>query len=145
MRYAYFVTCTKVIKDDDGEVVELHCTYDPASRGGQSPDGRKVRGTLHWVDANTAMSAEVRRFEQLFLSEAPGAEQDFLSAINPNSKTVINALIEPALAHEAVGRSLQFERLGYFCADRDTTADKPVFNEIVPLRDSWKKIQNKTG
>ncbi len=142
LRYAYFVTCTDVIKDANGEVVEVRCTYDPASRGGESPDGRKVRGTLHWVDANRAINAQVRRFEHLFTSENPGAEDDLLSALNPNSKTVIEeAKIEPILASDPVGAQVQFERLGYFSVDPDTTADLPVFNEIVPLRDTWKKIQ----
>ena len=142
LRYAYFVTCTDVIKDANGEVVEVRCTYDPASRGGESPDGRKVRGTLHWVDANRAINAQVRRFEHLFTSENPGAEDDLLAALNPNSKTVIEAAkIEPILASEPVGAQVQFERLGYFSVDPDTTDDLPVFNEIVPLRDTWKKIQ----
>ena len=143
LRYAYFVTCTDVIKDDGGEIVELRCTYDPASRGGQSPDGRKVRGTLHWVDASRAVNAQVRRFQHLFLSENPIAADDFLSTINPDSKTVIDeAKIEPALAEEPAGTQVQFERLGYFCVDPDTTEVLSVFNEIVPLRDSWKKIQS---
>ncbi len=142
LRYAYFVTCTDVIKDANGEVVEVRCTYDPASRGGDSPDGRKVRGTLHWVDANSCAEAQVRRFEHLFTSENPGAEDDLLAALNPNSKTVIEAAkIEPVLATDPVGAQVQFERLGYFSVDPDTTADLPVFNEIVPLRDTWKKVQ----
>lgn len=141
LRYAYFVTCTDVVKDEDGEVVELRCRYDPESRGGQSPDGRKVRGTLHWVNADRAVDAQVRRFEQLFLSENPGAEDDLIAAVNPNSRTVIEAKIEPALAADPEFTQVQFERLGYFSVDPDTTADLPVFNEIVPLRDSWKKIQ----
>ena len=142
LRYAYFVTCTDVIKDENDEVVEVRCTYDPASRGGESPDGRKVRGTLHWVDANRAINAQVRRFEHLFTSENPGAEDDLLAALNPNSKTVIEAAkIEAILASDPVGAQVQFERLGYFSVDPDTTADLPVFNEIVPLRDTWKKIQ----
>ncbi len=142
LRYAYFVTCTDVIKDANGEVIEVRCTYDPASRGGESPDGRKVRGTLHWVDANSCATAEVRRFEHLFTSENPGAEDDFLAVLNPNSKSVIEAAkIEPVLATDPVGAQVQFERLGYFCVDPDTAKDLPVFNEIVPLRDTWKKIQ----
>ena len=142
LRYAYFVTCTDVIKDANGEVIEVRCTYDPASRGGESPDGRKVRGTLHWVDANSCATAQVRCFEHLFTSENPGAEDDFLAVLNPNSKSVIEAAkIEPVLATDPVGAQVQFERLGYFCVDPDTAKDLPVFNEIVPLRDTWKKIQ----
>lgn len=145
LRYAYFVTCTDVIRDASGEIVELRCTYDPESRGGQSPDGRKVRGTLHWVNADRAVDAQVRRFEHLFMSENPGAEDDLLAAVNPNSKTVIKAKIEPALAADPAFTQVQFERLGYFSVDPDTTAELPVFNEIVPLRDSWKKIQKSQG
>ena len=142
LRYAYFVTCTDVIKDANGDVIEVRCTYDPASRGGESPDGRKVRGTLHWVDANSCATAQVRRFEHFFTSENPGAEDDFLAVLNPNSKTVIEAAkIEPILATDPVGAQVQFERLGYFCVDPDSIKDLPVFNEIVPLRDTWKKIQ----
>ncbi len=142
LRYAYFITCTDVIRDESGKVVELRCTYDPASRGGDSPDGRKVRGTLHWVNIATAVDAEVRRFEQLFASDNPAAEEDFLAAINRNSKTVIEAAkTEPALAGEPVGAQVQFERLGYFCVDPDSTPGRTVFNEIVSLKDTWKKIQ----
>ena len=142
LRYAYYVTCTDVIKDVDGRVVELRCTYDPATRGGDSPDGRKVRGTLHWVCAKNSVTAEVRRFEQLFESANPGAEEDLNAALNPNSLTVIpNARIEPALAADDVGTQVQFERLGYFCVDSDSTPERRVFNEIVSLKDTWKKIQ----
>ena len=142
LRYGYYVTCTDVIKDADGRVVELRCTYDPATRGGDSPDGRKVRGTLHWVCANNSLTAEVRRFEQLFQSSNPGAEEDLNAALNPNSMTVIpNARIEPALAAGDVGTQVQFERLGYFCVDSDSTPKRRVFNEIVSLKDTWKKIQ----
>ena len=142
LRYAYYVTCTDVIKDADGRVVELKCTYDPATRGGDSPDGRKVRGTLHWVCAKNSVTAEVRRFEQLFQSANPGAEEDLNAALNPNSMTVIpNARIEPALAADDVGTQVQFERLGYFCVDSDSTPERRVFNEIVSLKDTWKKIQ----
>ena len=146
LRYAYFITCTDVIKDENGEVVELRCSYDPASRGGESPDGRKVRGTLHWVDAERALSAEVRRYGHLFNAENPAGEEDFLTAINPSSKTVIaDGKIEPALAGDPVGAYVQFERLGYFCVDRDSTPERPVFNETVALRDTWKKIQKAQG
>ncbi|MEM7427735.1 MAG: glutamine--tRNA ligase, partial [Pseudomonadota bacterium] len=145
LRYAYFITCTDVIKDDNGEIVELRATYDPASSGGESPDGRKVRGTLHWVDARSHRTAEVRRYKHLFTSENPAAEEDFLAVVNPDSKSVIEALIEPALAEDPVGTQVQFERLGYFCVDADAAPERPVFNEIVALRDSWKKIQKAQG
>jgi glutaminyl-tRNA synthetase len=145
LRYAYYITCTDVIKDENGEVVELRCSYDPESRGGQSPDGRRVRGTIHWVDANSAIDAQVRRFTHLFASENPGAEDDMLAAVDQNSKTVIDGVkLEPALANESVGAQVQFERLGYFSKDPDSTPELPVFNEIVALRDSWKKINKLT-
>ena len=142
LRYAYYVTCTDVIKDADGRIVELRCTYDPATRGGDSPDGRKVRGTLHWVCATNSVTAEVRRFEHLFESANPGGEEDLIAALNPNSMTVIeDARIEPALAADDIGTQVQFERLGYFSVDRDSTPDRRVFNEIVSLKDTWKKMQ----
>ncbi len=142
LRYAYFITCTDMVRDENGEITELRCTYDPATKGGDSPDGRKVRGTLHWVDADSCLRAQVRRYKHLFNSENPGAESDVLSAVDPDSKTVIDDVkIEPALAETPAGGQVQFERLGYFCVDPDTAADRTVFNEIVPLRDSWKKIQ----
>jgi glutaminyl-tRNA synthetase len=144
LRYAYYVTCTDVIKDPDGKVVELRCTYDPQTRGGDSPDGRKVRGTLHWVSAPHALSAEVRQFESLFEAENPSAEEDLLAAVNPNSLRILpDVKIEPALADDAIGTQVQFERLGYFCVDPDSTDGRPVFNEIVPLKDTWKKVQAK--
>jgi glutaminyl-tRNA synthetase len=143
LRYAYFVTCTDVIKDADGNVTELRCSYDPATKGGDSPDGRKVRGTLHWVDAANSLTAEVRRFEHLFAGDNPGAEDDLIAALNSNSLTEIEARIEPALAADPVGAQVQFERLGYFCVDPDTSVTRPVFNEIVPLKDTWKKVQKK--
>ena len=145
LRYAYYVTCTDVITDADGNIVELRCTYDPATRGGDSPDGRKVRGTMHWVSAEHARSAEVRRFESLSLAEpAPGEDNDAAAAVNPNSlRTVAGVKIEPALVNDPVGAQVQFERLGYFCVDPDSATDKPVFNEIVPLKDTWKKVQKK--
>lgn len=146
LRYAYFITCTDVVKDDNGEVVELKCSYDPASRGGESPDGRKVRGTLHWVDAERAVSAEVRRYDHLFTVENPAAEEDLLAAVNPDSRTIVpDAKVEPALADDAAGAYVQFERLGYFCVDADSTSERPIFNETVALRDTWKKIQKAQG
>jgi len=143
LRYAYFITCTDVIKDANGEIVELRCTYDPATRGGDSPDGRKVRGTLHWVDARQCVDAEVRRFGHLFTSEIPAQEDDLLAAINPDSLSITTAKAEPALASDAVGAQVQFERIGYFSVDLDSTSDRPVFNEIVSLKDTWKKVQDK--
>jgi len=138
-----------VIKNDAGEITEIRCTYDPATRGGDSPDGRKVKATMHWVSAQHAVTAEVRRFGPLFDGENPavGADGDDLSAgLNPNSLTVIgNAKVEPALRDAAVGAQVQFERLGYFSVDPDTTSDTLVFNEIVSLKDTWKKIQKAGG
>ncbi len=142
LRYAYFVTCTNVIKDADGRIVELRCTYDPKTKGGDSPDGRKVRGTLHWVCANNGATAEVRRFDHLFQSTDPGGEEDLHAALNPNSMAVIEkAHVEPALAADEVGAQVQFERLGYFAVDSDSSPECRVFNEIVSLKDTWKKIQ----
>ena len=144
LRYAYYVTCTDVVKDAAGNVIELRCTYDPETRGGSSPDGRKVRGTIHWVSADHAVQAEMRRFQSLFTSESPDAEDDYLAHLNPDSMHVINtALVEPSLRGMPAGGRMQFERVGYFCVDPDSTDDRPVFNEIVPLKDSWKKIQKK--
>lgn len=142
LRYAYYVTCTGVTKDASGEVVEIRCTYDPATRGGDSPDGRKVKATLHWVSAAHALSAEVRRFEHLFAMDHPGSADEFLSALNLNSLNVNQqAKVEPALGETAVGSQVQFERLGYFSVDPDSTGTMRVFNEIVSLKDTWKKIQ----
>lgn len=144
LRYAYFVTCREVVKDAAGEVVELRCTYDPATRGGDAPDGRKVKGTLHWVAAETAPEAEVRLYNRLFNEELPGAKGDVLDDLNPDSLEVLErCYLEPALASAAVGEAVQFERLGYFCADPDGAAGKPVFNRTVALRDTWGKIQAK--
>lgn len=145
LMHAYYITCTDVIKDEQGEVVELHCTYDPATRGGDSPDGRKVRGTLHWVSAAHALDAEVRLYDHLFHTPFPEEVeegQDFLSNLNPNSLEVLTGCkLEPGLAGAAPGSRFQFIRQGYFCVDSDTTADKPVFNRTVPLRDTWAKIE----
>jgi glutaminyl-tRNA synthetase len=144
LRAAYFVTCTEVIKDDSGEVVELRCTYDPETRGGDSPDGRKVKGTLHWVSAQHAMEAEVRLYAPLFNDENPGASDDFLSTLNADSLEVLTGCkLEPSLADVPAGEVVQFERLGYFCTDPDGAADKPVFNRTVGLRDSFAKAMAK--
>ena len=145
LRYAYFITCTDVVKDDAGEVVELRCTYDPATKGGDAPDGRKVKGTLHWVSAAHAVPAEVRLYESLFTEAVPGkATGDYLDDLNPASLEVIgDALLEPALASARAGDPVQFERLGYFAPDPVSTPDRPVFNRTVGLRDSWAKVKGK--
>jgi len=146
LRYAYFVTCTDVVKDGDGRVVELRCTYDPATRGGDAPDGRKVRGTLHWVSAEHAVEAEVRLYGVLFSASAPGSEgRDFLEDFDPGSLEVIQALLEPSLAAARPGDRYQFERLGYFAADPDGGDGRPVFNRTVTLRDTWAKVARKKG
>jgi glutaminyl-tRNA synthetase len=146
LRYAYLVTCTDVIKDDNGDVIELRCTYDPESRGGNAPDGRKVRGTIHWVSAEHAVPAEVRLYDHLFTAEEPGSGDDWLDGLNPNSLEVRkNCLFEPSLADLTAGETVQFERLGYFCRDADATADNPVFNRTVSLRDTWAKEKAKSG
>ncbi len=142
LRYAYFITCTGVLKDENGEVVELHCTYDPKTRGGDSPDGRKVKATLHWVSAARSIEAEVRLYDHLFAKPNPAEEEDFKTAVNPNSlETLTGCRAEPGLAGAAPGSRYQFERLGYFCADPDSSAERPVFNRIVTLRDTWAKIE----
>lgn len=142
LRYAYYITCGEVRRDAEGNITELRCVYDPASRGGSSPDGRKIRGTLHWTAAEHAISAEVRLYEPLFIDDAPGAQEDFTRSLNPDSLRVVEAKTEPALADVAVGERVQFERLGYFCADPDGMPGKPVFNRTVTLKDPWKKYQH---
>jgi glutaminyl-tRNA synthetase len=144
LRSAYLITCREVIRDAGGEIVELRCTYDPATRGGDAPDGRKVRATLHWVAAADALPAEVRLYEHLFTRPDPGAEGDFLDDLNPHSLAVLTgAMVEPALAEARVGEALQFERQGYFCLDPDATGGRLVFNRTVGLRDSWARLQQK--
>jgi glutaminyl-tRNA synthetase len=147
LRYAYLITCTGVVKNDKGEVTEVHCTYDPATRGGNTPDGRKVKSTIHWVSAAHAADVEVRLYETLFTKENPNevAEGgDFTDNLNPNSLEVLtNCKVEPSIANAAPGSRYQFERLGYFAADLDTKPGKPVFNRTVPLRDTWAKIEQK--
>jgi len=146
LRYAYLVTCVGVKKDErTEEVVELHCTYDPATRGGDTPDGRKVKGTIHWVSAPHALQAEVRLYDRLFAVENPGDVEDGCeSVLNPNSLEVVTGYVEPSLANAAPGSSFQFERLGYFCVDlNDSSAKRPVFNRTVALRDSWAKIEKR--
>jgi glutaminyl-tRNA synthetase len=144
LRYAYFITCTGVVKDEHtGEVVELRCTYDPATRGGDAPDGRKVKATLHWVSAGHALKAEVRLYDYLFAKATPGEESgDFKTDINPNSLEVLkNCFVEPGLAGAEAGSRYQFERLGYFCIDQDSSAPELVFNRIVTLKDTWAKVE----
>lgn len=147
LRYAYYITCREVIKDASGKILELRCTYDPESRGGSSPDGRKVRGTLHWVSVAHAIPAEVRLYEPLFTSPTPGNPpegKEFTDLINPDSMQSLTAQIEPALAEFPVGSHVQFERLGYFCLDPDSRPNAPVFNRTVSLKDSWAKIEQKS-
>jgi len=149
LRYAYFVRCTGLVKDEKtGEVVEIHCTYDPATRGGDAPDGRKVKATLHWVSAQHAIPIEVRLYDRLFQRENPDeAEEgaDFLSNLNPNSlETLANCYVEPSLAGAQPGSRYQFERQGYFCVDPDSSNGKLVFNRTVGLKDSWAKIEKAT-
>ena len=141
LRYGYFITCTDVIKDAAGEVVELRCTYDPETRGGQAPDGRRVRGTIHWVSAEHAVDAEVRLYDHLFTSERPDDDDDFMTTLNPESLEVVrNAKVEPSLADAVPGEKYQFERIGYFAVDPDSQPGEIVFNRTVTLRDSWKKV-----
>ena len=142
LRYAYFITCTSVIHDSEGQISELRCSYDPESRGGQSPDGRKVKGTLHWVSVQHALDAEVRQYDRLFQDANPLADRskDFLELINPDSKAVTtSSKVEPGLINAEAGKSFQFERVGYFCVDPESTPSHLVFNRTVELRDSWSK------
>ncbi len=144
LRYAYYMTCVDVIKDEDGEIVELHCTYDPETRGGWSPDKRKVKATLHWVSAAHALDVEVRLYDRLFNTPDPGGVEDFRETLNPDSLQVLPVCkIEPSVKGAEPGSRYQFERQGYFCVDPDSTDEKLVFNRTVPLRDSWAKIAKK--
>jgi glutaminyl-tRNA synthetase len=144
LRYAYFITCVDVIADENGEIVELHCTYDPATRGGDAPDGRKVKATLHWVSTPHALQAEVRLYDRLFAKEDPNDApegQDFTANLNPDSIERSTCMVEPSVAGAAPGTRYQFERKGYFCVDPDSAADRLVFNRTISLRDSWAKIE----
>lgn len=148
LRYGYFITCTRVVKDEKtGEVIEVHCTYDPATRGGNAPDGRKVKATIHWVSAAHAIDAEVRLYENLFVKENPDEVpegQDFTANLSPNSLEVVNnAKLEPSLANASPGDRFQFERLGYFCVDKDSAPGRPVFNRTVALKDTWARIEKR--
>ena len=148
LRCAYFVTCTSVVKDEAGNVIEVHCTYDPETRGGNAPDGRKVKGTIHWVSAEHAVKAEARLYDRLFTVEDVGGlpeGENYLDYLNPDSKKVVECLVEPSLAQVAPGTRVQFERVGYFCAEPKDhiPGEKVVFNRTVALKDSWAKIQAK--
>lgn len=146
LRYAYYITCKDVVKDADGNIVELRCTYDPESKGGATPDGRKIKGTIHWVSVPHAVPAEVRLYEHLFTSPTPGNTPEgveFTDLLNPDSMRVVTAQVEPALAEFPAGARVQFERLGYFCVDPDGKPGAPVFNRTVTLKDSWAKIEGK--
>ena len=142
LRYAYFITCDEVVKDETGEIVELRCSYDPATRGGDAPDGRKVKATLHWVSAAHAVDAEVRVYDHLFEVESPGADGDFVDDLNPGSLEIRSGCkLEPSLAGVEPGVQVQFERLGYFAPDPTSTTEAPVYNRIVTLRDTWARIR----
>ena len=141
LRYAYFITCNDVVKDTDGNIVELKCTYDPETKGGNAPDGRKVKATIHWVSVAHAIDAEVRKYDRLFKVPSPGSMENFMDALNPDSLNILeNCKLEPELNQAEIGIPIQFERLGYFCKDIDS-GDTPIFNRTVPLRDTWGKIE----
>jgi glutaminyl-tRNA synthetase len=144
LRNAYLIRCVEVVKDASGTVTELRCTYDPQTRGGDAPDGRKVKATLHWVAAPTAVEAEIRLYDHLFVKPDPDDVEPgktYLDNLNPDALKVVNGLVEPGVADAAPGTRYQFERVGYFCVDRDTAPGKPVFNRTVTLRDTWAKIE----
>jgi glutaminyl-tRNA synthetase len=147
LRYGYLVRCTGVVKNAAGEVIEVHCTYDPATRGGTTPDGRKVKSTIHWVSAEHALEAEVRLYETLFSKENPNEVEegkDWLENLNPHSvETLTGCKVEPGLAEAQAGQRFQFERLGYFNVDTDSAQGRLVFNRIVGLKDAWAKIEKK--
>jgi glutaminyl-tRNA synthetase len=149
LRNAYFITAHEVVKDTEGNIVEVHCTYDPASRGGNSPDGRKVKSTMHWVSSAHAISAEIRLYDKLFTKADPTdveEGEDVLSNLNPNSlEVLLGAKLEPSLANAKLEDRFQFERVGYFCLDPDSTPGSLVFNRTLPLKDSWAKIEKKAG
>jgi glutaminyl-tRNA synthetase len=142
LRFGYIIRCDEVVKDEQGNVVELRCSYDPETRSGTGTSDRKVKGTIHWVSAGHGIAAEVRLYDRLFTIPDPNTADDFTDVLNPESLQTVQAVLEPALAQLPVGEPVQFERLGYFCADsEDHSADAPVFNRIVTLRDSWAKIE----
>jgi glutaminyl-tRNA synthetase len=148
LRYGYLVTCTRAVKDEKGEVIEIHCTYDPATRGGNTPDGRKVKSTIHWVSAAHAIDAEVRLYQTLFTKQDPNDTkdgEDFTVHLNPQSLELRKgAKLEPSLHNAPAGSRYQFERLGYFSVDLDSTPGKPVFNRTVALKDTWAKVEKKS-
>jgi glutaminyl-tRNA synthetase len=145
LRSAYFITCQSVVKDADGKVIELRCTYDPQTRGGDSPDGRRPKATLHWLSAGSAVPVEIRLYDHLFTTPTPGADGDLLADLNPDSELVLtDAYMEPSLASAEPGTTYQFERLGYFAPDTDTTPDHPVFNRTLTLKDTWAKVQQRS-
>ena len=140
LRYAYLITCTEIIKNQKNEITEIHCTYDPKTRGGNTPDGRKVKGTIHWVTAATAINAEIRQYDHLFTTEVPGKSGNLFDDINPNSLTKISdCKLEPALQNIPIGETIQFERLGYYCMDKDSSFKQLIFNQTIGLRDTWEK------
>ena len=147
MRYGYFIKCEEAVKDEDGNVVELRCSYDPETRGGSAPDGRRVRATLHWVSADHAADAEVRLYDSLFTIPNPNDTPDgkeWTEFVNRDSLNVLTGCkVEPSLSDSNVGETYQFERIGYFAKDRDSTPETPVFNRAVPLRDTWARIQRR--
>jgi glutaminyl-tRNA synthetase len=144
LRNAYFVTCDEVVKDDEGRIVELRCTVDPATRGGDAPDGRRPKATLHWLSAGHALPAEVRLYDHLFGRSDPGADGDLLADLNPASETIVrSAMVEPSLSEATPGETVQFERLGYFTPDPDSSPDGLVFNRTLTLKDSWAKVQGR--
>jgi glutaminyl-tRNA synthetase len=146
LRYGYFIKCVDVVKDAAGNVVELLCTYDPETRGGNAPDGRKVKSTIHWVSAAHALTAEARLYDRLFVTENPDDVPEggnWMDNLNPNSLQVRPCYVEPSVAGAAPGSRYQFERLAYFCVDPDSTADKLVFNRTVALKDEWAKVQQR--
>jgi glutaminyl-tRNA synthetase len=149
LRYGYFITAKSVVKNDRGEVVEVHATYDPATRGGNAPDGRKVKSTIHWVSAEHAINAEIRMYDNLFSNPDPNdvpEGQEFTANLNPNSlEAVKDAKLEPSLKNVTVGARYQFERLGYFCVDPDSKPGALVFNRTVALKDTWAKVEKKQG
>jgi glutaminyl-tRNA synthetase len=142
LRYAFFITCTEIIKDANGKILEVRCTYDPETRGGNAPDGRKVKGTIHWVSAEHAQEAEIRLYNSLYTCPHPGKENDFVDDINPKSIEVLSGCkLEPSLSELDINAPIQFERIGYFYKDLDSQIDKPVYNRTVSLRDSWQKAK----